>query len=216
MSTYHVVSIDGDGKARLVMWRRGQSPRGLGFTVWKALANPDHRDGKLDARQAAAAVKWVKKKGNHPRLVRHGFPFLQKDEGVVFPGDRALLVKLNRIGRDLKRIVFIKSGYRNHYQQWVLRMRYLRGEGNLAAPCCLKYGPVQHSWEACGKQSQSNHSYPPKGRAVDCGILLGSGYTSIGNVPAARKLMEKYGLCLPVQNPYEPWHVTVGPWVGPK
>lgn len=133
MNTFHVVAVKDDNKAHLVMRRRGQSPRGLAFTIWRALTDIDDRDGALDARQAAAAVKWVKGKGWKPRLVKHGFPFLMKDEGVVFPGDRALLVKLNRIGRELKRIVFVKSGYRNHYEQWVLRMRYLRGEGNLAA-----------------------------------------------------------------------------------
>ena len=118
MTTFHVVAMREDSVASLVMWRRGQAPRGLGFTIWRALAKD--QSGALDARQAAAAVKWVKGKGWKPRLVKHGFPFLMKDEGVVFPGDRALLVKLNRIGRELKRIVFIKSGYRNHYQQWLV------------------------------------------------------------------------------------------------
>lgn len=209
MNTFHVVAVKDDNKAHLVMRRRGQSPRGLAFTIWRALTDIDDRDGALDARQAAAAVKWVKGKGWRPRLVRNKYPFIMKAEGVVLPGDDALLTKLNRIGRELRRLVVVRSGYRNNYEQWVLRMRYLRGEGNLAARCCRSFGErVQHSWAACGKASESNHSYPPKGRAVDCGILLGSGYTSIGNVPAARKLMAKYGLCLPVGG--EAWHVEIG------
>lgn len=209
--TFHVVAVKDDGKAYLVMRRRGQAPRGLGFTVWRAMAAPDDRDGGLDARQAAAAVKWAKGKGMKPRLVKHEFPFLVRSNGVLFPGDRELLTKLNRVGRDMKRLVILFSGYRTNYQQWELRQKYLRGQGNLAARCCLKYDRTLHSWDQCGKQSQSNHSYPPKGRAVDCGLVFPSGSVNIGNVDQARKLMKKYGLCLPV--PGEPWHVqTFGGW----
>lgn len=212
MSTFHVVAVKSDGKALLVMRRRGQSPRGLSFTVWQTMASPKERDGDLDARQAAAAVKWVKGKGWKPRLVKHGFPFVMKgDDGVVLPGDKELLAKLNRIGRKLRRLIVVKSGYRNNRQQWELRQLFLKGRGNLAARCCLKYNMEQHSWEDCGKQSQSNHSYPPKGRAVDCGVLMSYGYVSIGNVDKARQLMREAGLCLPVPN--EPWHVqTFGGW----
>ena len=209
--TFRVVAIKKDNKALLVMRRRGQSPRGLQFTVWRAAAMKGGRDGELDARQAAAAVKWVKAKGWRPRLVKNQYPFLSPQNGVVLPGDTRLLRALNEIGRSMKRLVVCWSGYRNNYQQWELRQKYLRGEGNLAARCCWKYDRQLHSWEACGKQSQSNHSQPPQGRAVDCGLLLRGGAVNIGEVGRARRLMRKWGLCLPV--PGEKWHVqTFGGW----
>lgn len=208
--SFHVVAMRKGNKASLVMVRKGQvTSLGTAFTVWRALAKDP--SGLLNAKEAAAAVKWVKKKGWKPRLVRNGLPFIDPSPGVELPGDRVLLMKLNRVGREMKRLVVVKSGYRSHYQQWELRMKFLRGEGNLAARCCLKYDQTIHSWQQCGKQSQSNHSLPPKGRAVDCGLLLGSGYVSIGNVHDARVLMKKNGLCLPV--PGEAWHVQAfGGW----
>ncbi len=209
-----VVAIKKDGKALLVMVRKGQTNKlATAFTVWRIAAGD--KSGKLNARQAIEAVKWVKKKGWTPRLVRRGnWCFIARAEGVTLPGDHELLSKLNHVGHKMKRIVYVKSGYRNHREQWELRMKYVRfklGMGpyaNLAARCCLKYDMTVHSWDQCGKQSQSNHSRPPKGHAVDCGLLMATGYMSIGHVNRARKLMRKFGLCLPV--PGEAWHVQKG------
>lgn len=205
---FHVVAIKKDSKALLVMRRKGQVSRmHTPFTVWAAAAAD--ASGELDAKQAAAAMKWARRKGWRVRLVKDGFPFIERQKGgVILPGDRDLLVKLNRVGRKMHRLVIVVSGYRTNYQQWQLRQKFLRGQGNLAARCCLKYDREVHSWGACGKQSQSNHSRPPRGHAVDCGLGMKSGYVSIGEVKRARKFMHDYGLCLPVGG--EAWHVERG------
>lgn len=207
MGTFRVVGVKKDGKAYLVMLRKGQLSRMFSvFTVWRALAQDE--SGELTARQAAAAVKWVKKKGWRARLVRNPYPFIVKADGVTLPGDKALLRKLNRVGREMKRLVLVKSGYRDNYQQWQCYMTYCDG-GNLAARCCRNFGDkVKHSWAQCGKRSESNHSQPPKGHAVDCGLVMSWGYTSIGNVDNARRLLRRFGACLPVGG--EPWHVEIG------
>lgn len=208
--TFRVVAVDSRKKARLVMVRKGQVAKlGTSFTVWEALAAD--RTGWLNAKQAAQALKWVKAKGWSPYVAKDGeFPFVRKeDNGVTMPGDKHLLRKLNELGRRRKRLVIVVSGYRDDHAQWVLRMRYLRGQGNNAARCCLKYDWEQHSWHDCGKQSQSNHSQPPRGHAVDCGLLLPRGYESIGDCGRkVRRIMRDLGLCLPV--PGEAWHTEVG------
>lgn len=214
MNNIRVVAIKKDGKALLVMVRKGQtSSLSTHFTVWKIAAKD--KSGVLDTRQTAEAIKWVKKKGWTPRLVRPGnYAFVVRAEGVTLPGDHELLVKLSQLGREMHRLVYVKSGYRNNREQWELRMKYVRyklGLGpyaNLAARCCLKYDMTVHSWDQCGKQSQSNHSRPPRGHAVDCGLLMSKGYQSIGDVGKARKLMRKFGISLPI--PQEPWHVQTG------
>jgi hypothetical protein len=117
--------------------------------------------------------------------------------------------RLNTVGEHLGHIVFCKSGNRTSFEQWQLRMLWIRGAGNLAAPCCTKYAHVTtytHRWVDCGKDSWSNHS---SGKAVDCGIIDKNGnYHSIGDFPGARAALKHAGLCLPVNG--EAHHVERG------
>lgn len=135
------------------------------------------------------------------------YPMLELASGAHWPTGsegRALLTKLNNVGEDIHRKIRIISGKRIAYDQWRLYMLYLRGAGNLAAPCCWKR--YIHSWESCGKACQSNHC---RSRAVDCGTVDKWGnYASIGYSSAARSAMRAHGLCLPVVG--EQWHVEVG------
>lgn len=211
MNQFRVVAVAKNNKARLVMPRKGRvSTRSTPFTVWRSLASD--QSGWLDAREAAAAVRWVRGRGWQAKLRRgHGadYPFVEAMPGVVLPGDRPLMRKLNRLGRERKRLVLVRSGFRGDFEQWQLRMLDLRGLGNTAARCCVKYWDQVHSWAECGKQSQSNHSRPPAGTAADCGLLLKGGYRSIGLCGSkVRRLMARLGLCLPV--PGEAWHCEVG------
>ena len=140
---------------------------------------------------------------------RWRYPYLRLSPGQKWPrgkNGREILRKLNKVGRGCKRIILIKSGLRDAYQQWMAYMNYLRG-GTLAAPCCSKR--YIHSWAACGKTPASMHCVS---RAVDCGILGKSGdwdtYRSIGYSHTARMHMRKHHLCLPVVG--EQWHVEIG------
>lgn len=214
--TFHVVAVKAGAKAVLVMKRKGRvSTLSTPFTTWRPFASDT--SGEMNARDAAAAVKWVKKKGWKPILSRDPYPFVvRQSKDVHWPKDATLLRKLNGLGRRRKHLVMLVSGYRTDYEQWELRMKFLAGNGNLAARCCMKYWPdVIHSWDNCGKDSQSNHSKEGNGRgAADCGLITAGGYVSLGNVPGIERDMRDLELCLPVRNPYEPWHAQVGPWVG--
>lgn len=214
--TFHVVAVKAGAKAVLVMKRKGRvSTLSTPFTTWRPFSSDT--SGEMNARDAAAAVKWVKKKGWKPILSRDPYPFVvRQSKDVHWPKDATLLRKLNGLGRRRKHLVMLVSGYRTDYEQWELRMKFLAGNGNLAARCCMKYWPdVIHSWDNCGKDSQSNHSKEGNGRgAADCGLITAGGYMSLGNVPGIERDMRDLELCLPVRNPYEPWHAQVGPWVG--
>lgn len=135
------------------------------------------------------------------------YPGLQLAHGATWPtGDAGhlLLTKLSHVARDIKHPIRIISGKRRAYDQWALYMKYLRGQGNLAAPCCWKH--YQHSWASCGKACASMHC---QSKAVDCGVIDRNGnYASIGYSSRARSSMRDHGLCLPV--PGEQWHVQVG------
>ena len=135
------------------------------------------------------------------------YPGLQLAPGAVWPTGphgRELLHKLSAVAKDISHPIRIISGKRQAYDQWVLYMRYLRGQGNLAAPCCGKH--YQHSWNSCGRACASMHC---RSMAVDCGVVDNHGnYRSIGYSDRARHSMRKHNLCLPV--PGEQWHCQVG------
>lgn len=142
------------------------------------------------------------------RNYRTNYPWLRLRPGAHWPRGRHgrdLLRRLNRVGRDCRRLVLVTSGHRSPYRQWVAYMDYLRG-GELAAPCCGKHW--LHTWSQCGRSCQSNHC---RDRAVDC-LIEGSGaddWHNIGEDAHAREALRRNGLCLPVGSG-ETWHVEVG------
>lgn len=113
-----------------------------------------------------------------------------KNKDTRWPTDKKLMRKIRRVSKDTGLHLHIRSGYRSWseqaflYNQWVKRVPGY----NLAA-----------------KPGYSRHN---SGSAADMGVVRNGKYTSIGNVPKARKAMRRRGLCLPV--PGEPWHVEIG------
>ncbi len=175
---------------------------GKGYTIWEGQGDRT----RFRTLKKPSITKWAKKHKWKVEFTRATNPFLVYDNDtsrVKF----GLEQRLNKVAKDIKRKLFIGEGTRTNHQQWVFRMSYLRGQGNLAARCCLKYCPdVIHSWANCGKNSQSNHS---SGDAADMMVL--PGYQNIGVYPGAVKAMKEHGLGLPVgggsQN--ENWHVEI-------
>lgn len=170
------------------------------------------RNGR--ARMTPAEVQQAKKWANrrNAKAVRvagpkHRWLFLDLSAHAAWPTNKRLLRALNATGRKRRRVVRIISGLRTPYEAWVLRMKYLRGQGNLAARCCSKYAG-QHSWPACGKDPWSNHA---DGNAADCGTINGvtGAYTSLADDRRARKIFERLGGHFPVVDPWEPWHAEM-------
>jgi len=174
--------------------------------------------GKLwmNAGHVEAAKRWARRRPIRFKLGsvkghREGTqPYVIVPSDVTAP-HRALLKKLNAVGEQLERPIYMWSGWRTPWKAWDLRMLYNAGRGNLAAPCCSKYGYSKqwHSWESCGKDPWSNHA---SGNAADVGVVDKRGSrVNIGDYPGARAAMKRVGLCLPVGSPQrEPWHVEIG------
>lgn len=179
-----------------------KSKRG-GFTVLKKRAKRS-RFARVGLRRLR---KWARRKGWKLSITKSRYPFIVLDTDTIMPNPR-LARKLNTLGKRMRRYVWIGEGRRSNYQQWKFRMAYLQGHGNLAARCCLKYWPDRvHSWNNCGKNSQSNHA---TGDAADTSLFMngrGMSYTNIGEVPRARAIMRDLGMSLPV--PGETWHVEI-------
>lgn len=193
-----VVAVDSRNRARLV-----RPSRGGGWTRWPLLARGSGL--RLSEKDRRAAVVWARSRGFGVRQHPSRFPFVELGEGVVAPGDE-LMHKLSDLGEGMHRLVHVVSGDRTPYQAWVLRQRYLDGDGALAALCCLRF-TGKHGWDSCGREPQSNHA---SGRAADCGLVLEMGYKSMGLCGRqVRDRMRALGLCLPV-GAGEVWHVEVG------
>lgn len=151
-----------------------------------------------------AAVEWAKSRGLAASLREGDYPFVQLADGVE-PPNPGLMRRLDRLGRRRRRMVRVVSGRRTAWQAWELRMRFLRGAGNLAARCCTRHWGV-HGWPDCGRNPLSNHA---SGDAADCGLLMQDGYVSMGDTGSrTRWRMRRLRLCLPV--PGEAWHVEYG------
>ncbi len=133
--------------------------------------------------------------------------WVQLRPGAKWPqgsAGRALLRRLDKVGRHLRRPITITSGKRNAQEQWFAYMDYLQG-GTLAAPCCTKN--YTHKWSECRRECASNHC---RSRAADCVVTMADGRTfNIGEIHRARQKMKAVGLCLPV-GAGETWHVEVG------
>ncbi len=122
------------------------------------------------------------------------------------PAGKELMRRAGVASQIMRLPLLIVSGDRTPYQAWQLRMKYLRGTGNLAARCCRYSGA--HSWSACGKTPTSNHA---RGKAIDCGWLTSSGYKSFMLVPGALNAARKAGMKAPMWPPWggriEAWHM---------
>lgn len=98
-----------------------------------------------------------------------------------------LLYALAQVSRDLGIPLYVAEGTRSIRDQWKYWLLYKAGRGPLAA-----------------YPGTSNHTH---GDAADVRRTKTS-WQNIGQIPNAKTLMAKYGLCLPV--PGEPWHVEFG------
>lgn len=201
MTRYRVVATTRLGRRRLVYlqadgfnWRRGKTGR-----MW------------LTGAEADAAKRWATRRmaKNVKAYPPRTWPFLELAKGAHWPTNRRLLRALNRTGQARQRTIRIISGLRLPHEAWVLRMRYLRGNGNLAARCCSRYAGA-HSWAQCGKDPWSNHA---DGNAADCGTVSGltGAYKSLASDRKARALANKFGIVFPVIDPWEPWHAELRP-----
>ena len=151
---------------------------------------------------------WAHKRKYKIEFTRKTNPFVVYDT-VTSDGDEKtgrvrpnLEHKLNEVGRDIKRKLFVGEGKCSAHAQWKFYMAYLGGHGNKAAPCCTKYYRTPHSWANCGKNSQSNHF---TGDAADTVIM--PSWNNIGTSSAAVASMRRHGLGLPVGG--ENWHVEI-------
>lgn len=161
-----------------------------------------------DARKKEIRAWAAKRKYKSVEFTTKENPFVVYDT-ITSDGDEAtgrvrpvLEKRLNAVGRDIKRKLFVGEGKRSAHAQWVFYMAYLNGHGNLAARCCTKYYRTKHSWANCGKNSQSNHY---TGDAADTVIM--PSWENIGTSKAAVASMRRHGLGLPVGG--ENWHVEV-------
>ncbi len=152
-------------------WRKGK--RGRAF---------------LDVGEVKAATKWAKRRrAKTTRVLTPGqYSHLRLDPSTRWPLDKKLLRRLNRIGQQRKRIIWIKSGHRTMDEQWAFWRHY------------QTYG-----WP---KAAYPNANAPHvRGVAADVGILDRRGqYRSLGLDAQARKIAERLGLRAWVGG--EPWH----------
>ncbi len=153
------------------------------------------------------AIKWGHRNGVAVFGTTNEYPFLVKQSDTEW-GSPELSKKMNELGRRRRRYIHVTAFKRTARQQWVLRMAYLRGEGNLAARCCSRYDRQLHSWNQCGKDSWSNHF---RGNAADIGVIVSGrdgSRVNVGDDSKCRKIMKSLGLALVV--PHEPWHCEIG------
>ncbi len=180
--------------------------KGGGFTKDRdaAAAGNAHLMTKAEAQDA---VKWGKGHDVTVYATQSPYPFIVLDNDTSW-GNKDLSEKLNALGKKQMRYIWVGEYDRTPHRQWELRMAYLNGRGNLAARCCSKYRG-QHSWDNCGKDSQSNHSH---GNAADASVLhsgRGGAYTNLGNWGhGIRENMRDLRLALTV--PGEAWHTEIG------
>lgn len=160
---------------------------GSGFS----LAGPG--DSDLTKTEAKKAVAWAKKKKHGDiRVTNSPYPFIILDSDTRMV-NKDLAEKINRIGKKMKKYVWMGEGRRTNAQQWAFWNAYVaRGK----RPPLVAY------------PGTSNHE---TGNAGDVSIFMhgrNNAYTNFGYLPRVRKLMHRMNLCLPV--PGEKWHVEIG------
>lgn len=185
------------------VWRKAAG----GFTLkasHKGLAKV--KPGMFSKAEIREVEKWAKREDLALFTTKSKYPFVVLDSDTAW-GNPELSKKLDELGEKRQRYLWAGEYKRTAHRQWELRMAYLEGRGNLAALCCTKYSG-RHSWESCGKNSQSNHA---AGNACDTSYLhsgRSGSYTNVGNDAKCRALMHDLGLCLPVGG--EAWHIERG------
>ena len=102
--------------------------------------------------------------------------------------DIELMYLIALVAKGLKLRLYMAEGTRSIASQWVYWLAYKFRGGVLAA----YPGTSNHTW----------------GKAADMREKELKGSRNIGDIPGARRLMAKHGLCLPV--PGETWHVEQG------
>lgn len=165
---------------------------------------------RFNASQKPAVKRWAtRRKFKTVEFTTKENPFIVYDTETSDGDEKTgrvrppLEKRMNEVGRDIKRKLFVGEGKRSAHAQWVFYMAYINGHGNLAAMCCTKYPPkTRHSWANCGKNSQSNHY---TGDAADTVIM--PSWNNIGTSSAAVASMRRHGLGLPVGG--ENWHVEI-------
>lgn len=138
----------------------------------------------LTLAERREVTAWARKRGYSAKLgdaVRvPKYPHLSGDVDV----QPDLAKRLEAVGKDLGKVLWIASGNRTYEEQAELYADYLAGRGPLAAA-----------------PGTSNHH---GGKAAD--VWLGG--ANIGTSRSARAALRRHGLCLPVAG--ETWHVEVG------
>lgn len=129
-------------------------------------------------RKTLKKLRWVITSDKKQVLTIDKYPHLDGDVDA----DSDLLRRLEAVGKELGKKIFIRSGRRTIGEQWDLYNQL--GPGIAAYP--------------------SPSAPHVRGIAADVGI----DGRDIGDYPGARRVMRKHGLCLPV--PGEDWHVQVG------
>jgi hypothetical protein len=128
-------------------------------------------------RKVAKRNRWTLTETYQPLRIPR-YPFLAGDLDC----NADLLARLNRVGKSLDRVVFVRSGRRTMAEQWALYRKY--GSPRAAYP-----------------NANAPHI---RGVAADCGI----DGLDIGDYPGARAAMRAEGLSLRVAG--EDWHVEIG------
>lgn len=163
--------------------------KGGGFT-----ANKLKRKRKLKQYDISRLREWCKNKGYKLRIFEDGepYPFIILDSDTKMVNE-ALAKKINRLGRVMRRYIWMGEGLRTYARQKELWDQYVAR--NYAPPITARPGT-------------SNHE---TGNAADISLFMygtDQGYVNVGKVRRARVLMKRYGLSLPV--PGEPWHTEIG------
>jgi hypothetical protein len=121
---------------------------------------------------------------------RYPFLRLDSDTRMVNP---LLAKKLNAIGREMRRFLWIGEGTRTRARQQELWDEYVNR--HFRPPIVARPGTSRHE----------------TGDAADVSVFLNGllqPYTNIGKIARARVLMRRHGVCLPVGG--EKWHVEIG------
>lgn len=159
-----------------------------GFTTHRRLAKRE----TIGKAKIEDAKKWVKKKGWTPRVSKGRYPFIILDNDTKMV-KAPLAKKINTLGKQAKRYIWMGEGWRTHARQWELWNEYIaRGK----QPPLVAY------------PGTSNHE---GGMAADISVFLdgpSNPYINVGNLSRTRQRMRNLGLCLPV--PGEPWHAEIG------
>lgn len=174
-----------NGDVRQVYRRRV----GKGYTTHILLGRSS---GKID--DAKGVKKWAKEKNYRLRTANSLYPFIILDTDTRQVNE-PLAKKINKLGRKMRRYIWMGEGRRTHARQQQLWDEYVAR--NYSPPTVARPGT-------------SNHE---TGNAADISLFMHGPdheYTNVGNVSKARGIMRRLGLGLPVSG--EPWHTEITTW----